>query len=186
MAVQPTRRLFTIDDYYRMGAAGILGEDDRVELIEGEIIQMPPIGDPHALCVRRTNNRVGRTVGDAAILDVQNPLRLSDRSEPMPDVMLLRPRADFYATGKPTAADVLLLIEVSDTTLRYDRQVKVPLYAREGVPEVWIADLRRALILAYRDPTPTGYRVTETYRRGDRITLSQLPGVSIAVEDILG
>jgi Uma2 family endonuclease len=185
MAVQPTRRQFTVAEYYRMGKAGILTEDDHVELIEGQVIEMPPIGGPHASCVNRSNRCLDRAVGDAAIESVQNPLNLGERSEPVPDLMLLRPRADFYVVH-PTARHVLLLIEVSDTTLAYDLRSKLPLYARHGVPEVWIVDLNRAIILVHREPTPTGYRVTETRRRGDRLVVAALPDLEIAVEDILG
>src|SRR5437764_6893632 len=117
MAAEPSPRRFTVKEYYRMAKAGIRDEDDRVELIEGEIIQMPPIGSPHASCVKRTNLVFIIGVRGAATVSVQDPLRLSDRSEPVPDLMLLRPRPDFYAAGHPTVADVLLLVEVSDTTL---------------------------------------------------------------------
>ncbi|MPZ15300.1 MAG: Uma2 family endonuclease [Chloroflexi bacterium] len=186
MAVALNRRQFTVAEYYRMGEAGILGEDDRVELIEGEIVEMPPIGSRHASCVKRTHQLFARAIGDAAIVSVQDPLRLGDLSEPVPDVMLLRPRADFYAAGHPAAYDVLLLIEVSDTTLTYDQSVKAPLYARHGVSEVWIVDLDRAIVTVHRDPAPNGYRVTETRRRGDRLAPSAFPDSHCAVDDLLG
>jgi Uma2 family endonuclease len=186
MAVEPQRRRFNVAEYYQMAAAGILHEDDRVELIDGEIIQMSPIGAPHASCVLRSNNRLGRAVGEAAIVSVQNPLRLGDFEEPVPDLMLLRPRADFYGTQHPSAMDVLLLIEVSDTTMAYDQRVKLPRYAQFGVPEVWIVDLNRDLILVHREPKSDGYLVVETYRRGSHLTIALLPGLDVAVDDILG
>src|SRR6266496_1101040 len=133
MAAKPTRRQFTVAEYYRMGKAGILTEDDRVELIEGEIIQVPPIGVPHASHVDRLLRLFASTLLAVAHISVQNPLRLSVRSEPVPDLMLLRLRPDLYSGAGPTAADVLLLVEVSDTTLSYDLQIKLPLYARHGV-----------------------------------------------------
>ena len=185
MTAQPIRRPFTVAEYYRMAKAGILTEDDRVELIEGEIIEMPPIGGPHASCVIRLTELLVSGVRGAALVSVQNPLRLSDRSEPVPDVMLLRRRPDFYSSH-PTPADVLLLVEVSDTTLDYDQQVKLPLYSREGVPEVWLADLGGQVIRVHREPRPTGYRVTLTRRRGERLSPAAFPDLELAVDDILG
>jgi Uma2 family endonuclease len=175
-----------VAEYYQMVKAGILREDDRVELIEGEIIQMPSIGSPHASCVKRANRLFNRSVGDAVVMSIQDPVQLSDYSEPVPDVVVLRPRGDFYAESHPTAADVLLLIEVSDTTLRYDQGTKVPLYAREGVPEVWVVDLNGQRLWVYREPSPTGYRITQTLRRGDHLTLLAFPDLEVAVDDILG
>jgi Uma2 family endonuclease len=124
-----------------MAAAGILGADERLELIEGQIVQITPIGSPHASSVKRTTSLFYRLLGDCATISVQDPVRLSNLSEPEPDVAVLRPRADFYAGAHPTPADVLLLVEVVDTTLRYDRRVKLPLYARSGIPEVWLVIL---------------------------------------------
>ena len=185
MAAKLMRRQFTVADYYRMGEAGILTPDDRVELIEGEIIQMPPIGDVHAWCVTHVTHLFILGVRDAAIVRCQNPLRLSDRSEPIPDVVLVRPRPRFRGPH-PTPDEVLLLVEVSDTTLGYDQRVKLPLYAREGVVEVWIVDLRQDRLWVYRDPSPTGYRVTLTLGRADRIAPSAFPDLEFAVDDILG
>src|SRR5688572_716064 len=142
MAAQPTRRRFTVDEYYQMGEAGILTEDDRVELIKGEIIQMPPIGSPHASHLLRISRLFNRFFLEQALIPMQNPLRLGERSEPIPDLMLLRLRPDLYAKGHPTPEDVLLLVEVSDTTLAYDQGTKVPLYARHGVSEVWVVDIK--------------------------------------------
>jgi len=143
------RRLFTAEEYFRMGEAGILQEDDRVELIEGEIVEMSPIGSRHAACVNRLVKLFVREVGDSGIVGAQNPVLLPDYSGPQPDVAVLRLREDFYAEAHPTPGDVLLLIEVSDTTLRYDREVKLPLYALAGILEVWIVDLQNGEILTY-------------------------------------
>jgi Uma2 family endonuclease len=186
MAAQPSRRPFTVDEYYQMAAAGILKPGDRVELIDGEIIQMAPIGDVHASEVDWLNDLFMRVLAGRVQVRVQNPLRLSDYSEPVPDIMLLRPRSDFYRSGHPTPADVILLVEVSDTTLRYDRGVKLPLYAREGVPEVWIVEIGPDQLTVHRDPSPTGYRNSQVLRRGERISLSAFPDVNLAVDDILG
>lgn len=140
-----------------MVPAGLLREDDRVELIEGEIIEMSALGSPHASCVGLLTRQFSAWVGEQALVWVQNPVRLSELSEPQPDVMLLRPRSDCYAKGHPGPADVLLLVEVSDSSLAYDRQVKVPLYARAGVVEVWTVDLVAQVVEVYREPVPGGY-----------------------------
>lgn len=185
MAAKPMRRKFTVSEYYRMGKAGILTEDDRVELIEGEIIQLPPVGDSHAWCVNRLNKLFVLGVGDRAIVGVQNPFRLSTRSEPLPDLVVMRPRASMSGPH-PTQQDAILVIEVSDTTLAYDQRVKLPLYAREGVPEVWIVDLRGERLLVNRDPSPDGYSTTLILGRGDRISPAALTDLELAVDDILG
>src|SRR5918912_896850 len=164
MSVQIAKRYFNVSEYYRMAEAGILTADDRVELIEGEIVQMSPIGSLHAACVRRLNQLLQRLLGHAAVISVQDPVRLSDFSEPEPDVALLKPRADFYAHQHPTPDDVLLIIEVADTTVLYDRNVKVPLYARAGIPEVWLVDLQQDLIEVYARPTSGAYQVQRQAR----------------------
>jgi Uma2 family endonuclease len=186
MAAQPARRQFTVAEYYQMGRVGILTEDDRVELIEGEIIEMPPIGGRHSSCVNRLNELFVTAVGSLALVTVQNPLRLDGRSEPVPDVMIVNRRTDFYEAGHPAPEDVLLLVEVSDSTIGYDRRVKLPLYAQYGVPEVWIVDLDRGVIRVHLDPMPDGYRVVRTRRRGDRLAPAAFPDLVFAVDDILG
>jgi len=182
---QPVRRRFTVDEYYKMGKARILCEDERVELIEGDIIQMPPIGGPHASRVNRLNYQFVLALANRAMVTVQNPLRLNTESEPVPDVLLLKPRDDFYESH-PTPSDVLLLVEVSDTTLRYDLRTKVPLYARLGVPEVWVEDLRGDVLRVFRDPAPTGYGTSFTCGRGEHISPLAFPDLTFAVDDILG
>jgi Uma2 family endonuclease len=187
MAIELSRRHFTVDDYYRMAEAGILREDDRVELIEGEIIEMLPIGSLHASVVDRLSafflTQVPR---DQAQVRSQNPVRLNDRSEPLPDVCLLQPKADYYASGHPGPEDVLLLIEVSDSTIAYDRGVKLPLYARSGIPEVWIVDLSAEAIEIYREPSDGAYRSASVARRGEQVSPAALPEVKLAVDSILG
>ena len=174
-AAEPTPRRFTVDEYYRMAEAGILSEDDRVELIEGEIIQMPPVGSRHSWRVRRIARLFHTTVGERAEIAVQDPLRLSTRSEPVPDLMLLQLRPD-YETHQPMTADALLVVEVADSTLSYDRRTKVPLYAREGVPEMWLVDLPNGRVTVHREPTPTGYQLTQTYRPGRAHIAACVPG----------
>lgn len=125
-----------VADYHRMGETGILGEDERVELIDGEIFEMPLIGSPHGGRINQLNRLLTKAVGESAIVSIQNPFVLDDRSEPEPDLALPRPRTDFYTASHPCASDVLLLIEVTDSSLQIDRDIKVPLYARHGIPEV--------------------------------------------------
>ncbi|MEK7702599.1 MAG: Uma2 family endonuclease [Nitrospirota bacterium] len=152
MSIQLEKRAFTSDEYHRMGEAGILSEDDRVELIEGEIIQMSPIGKHHASCVNRLNRILNMELGALAIISVQNPIRIGNFSEPQPDIVLLKPRTDFYAEQAPTAEDVLLLIEVADTSIEYDRTVKIPLYAAANISEVWIVNLQEGQVEVYSEP----------------------------------
>jgi Uma2 family endonuclease len=185
MAAQPTRRKFTVAEYYRMGESGILGCDERDELIKGEIIQMPPMGGPHASRVDRLTRELTRIPGTSAQIRVQGPLRLTEVNEPVPDVMLLRPRAVDYESAHPTANDVLLLVEVSDSTLSYDIDTKIPLYSRSGVPESWIVDVNRKVILFYLDPTPAGYRLAQTKGVGDQIAPSAFPQCEFPVEAIV-
>ncbi len=186
MSVQVQRRLFTVEEYHRMAEAGILSEDDRIELIEGELIAMSPIGSRHAACVKRLVRLLDRAVGERAIVSAQDPIRLGRHSEPQPDVALLRHRPDFYASAHPGPEDVLLIVEVAETSADYDRTVKIPLYARHGIPEAWLVDLTEEHIEIYRQPSPQGYRETRTARRGETLHPIALPGLTIAVEDILG
>jgi Uma2 family endonuclease len=154
----PHRRKLSADQFEQMGRTGILGPDARVELIEGEMIEMAPIGSRHAAAVAFLSMHFTRAVGDAALVWIQNPLRLADDSEPQPDVMLLRPSADRYRSAHPRPQDVLLLVEVADTTLAFDRETKLPLYARHGVPEVWILNLDAERLEVHREPGAGGYR----------------------------
>jgi len=156
----------TVQEYHRMGEVGIFGEDDRVELIEGELIDMTPIGSAHAGKVNRLQAVLSRTLRDRAIVSVQNPVILGTESEPQPDVMVLKTREDFYESSHPRPQDVLLLIEVADTTDRYDRAVKVPLYARHGIPEVWLLDLQEERLEVYHGPEGGEYRHVDFYRTG--------------------
>ena len=180
-----TRHRLTVADYYRMGEAGVFAPNDRVELIEGEVINMAPIGTKHAASVTRLARLFERAVGDRAVVSSQNPLRLSDLSEPEPDVMLLAPRDDFYAGAHPTATDVLLLIEVADSSARYDREIKLPLYARHGVAEVWIVDLEAAVVRFFRQPQGERYLdITSTAIPG-AAPVSALPGVVVDLAGVL-
>jgi Uma2 family endonuclease len=186
MAVLLVRRRFTADEYHRMADVGIFNEDDRVELIEGEIVEMTPIGSRHAACVDRLNELLVQHFAGVALIRVQNPVRLSDDSEPQPDLALLRRKADFYASREPTPDDVILLVEVADTSLEYDRRVKVPLYAHSGIREVWLIGLERETVTVYQDPAPSGYRTIRTLRRGDRLAPAAFADRELAIADILG
>ena len=182
MALPVTRHRFTVEDYEQMGVAGILGEDDRVELIAGEIVDMSPIRPRHAACVNQATRLLSGQLGDAGRLSVQNPVRLGDHDEPQPDLVVLRLGPD-YTQSLPTPADVLLLIEVADTSLSYDRRVKIPLYARAGIAEVWLVDLKGRVVFRYTDPYEGAYRRAERVGRGQRLTALNLPGLEIAVDD---
>lgn len=181
--VKVQRKLFSVAEYDQMVRAGVLGEDDHVELIEGEIVEMSPIGAAHAGYVARLNRILASQVAGQALVFVQNPLRLA-RSEPEPDLALLRPRADDYIGSLPEAADVLLLIEVADTSADYDRHFKLPLYASAGIAETWLVDLNRRLVEVYRQPGETGYAEKRTRRADDQLAVAALPGVRLTVSDI--
>ena len=185
MSVEVTRRRFTVDEYYRMAAAGILADDDRVELIEGEIIEMAAIGRRHAACVNRLTALLVEAVGRRANVQIQNPVQLSDYSEVQPDAALLRRREDFYESARPAPSDVLLVIEVSDATLLFDRRIKVPLYARMGIPETWLVNLESGVIEVHREPAAEGYRKVQQAARGQRVVLAALPEIALRVDDIL-
>lgn len=179
------RHLLTVDDFYRMAEAGVLAPDARVELIEGEIIEMAPQRSLHAATVNELATRLHKVVGDSVRITCQTPLRLSPRSEPEPDLMLLRPRDDGYAVSHPGPADVLLLIEVADTSARYDREIKLPLYARHGVAEVWIVDLQAGLLRTHRRPDAGDYLETNAGQAPGVVTLPGLPDVQVDLTGLL-
>lgn len=185
MAIQVLRHRFTVEDYYRMAATGVLSEDDRVELLDGEIVDMTPIGSGHMGCVNRLTQLFSLGCGTRAIVQVQGPIRLGPHSEPQPDLALLRPRPDFYAEGHPGPDAVLLLVEVADTSLDVDRTVKLPLYARARIPEVWLVDLLGGRVEVHRAPEATGYGDVRRLGRGERLSPLALPGIAVRVEDIV-
>jgi Uma2 family endonuclease len=185
-SAQVARHLFTVDEYHRMGETGILGEDDRVELIEGQIIEMNPIRSAHAARVKRLNRLLVRRLGTRAIVQVQDPVVLSRFSEPEPDLAVLKPRADFYASRHPEAADVLLIVEVADTSRGFDRSVKAPLYARVGIRELWVVDVIEEIVQVHRKPQRGAYREVNRFGRAQRVTIAALPRMAFRVADILG
>lgn len=186
MDVEITHHLFTTDEYEQMIAAGVLTEEDRVELISGEIIEMSPINVPHVLCVNALTRLFSRQLGEKAIVSVQNPIHLDKQSRPRPDVALWRPRSDDYAIGLAEPEDIFLVVEVADTSLHFDRTVKLPLYARAGIEEVWLVNLASREIEVYREPTAAGYRIMRRLFSGDTAVPLAFPEVEFAVNDILG
>ncbi len=185
MAVPNPKRL-TIDEFHQMAEAGYFLPDERVELIRGEIVEMPPMGSRHIACVIQLN-RLLSTLIPRVLLSPQCPLQLPEcETEPQPDLALLWPRGDL-ASNPPIAADVPLVIEIAESSLSHDRDVKIPLYAESGIPEAWLVDVRkgRGTITVYRRPSPQGYQEVREYRRGDEISPEALPDVSFAVDSIL-
>ena len=186
MSVQTQKRLFTVQEYHLMSEAGVFANHERVELIEGEIIQMAAIGTRHASCVKRLNRRFSVIPEEIAILGVQDPIQLTERTEPQPDVVLLQPRADYYETAHPIPSEVLLLVEVSDSTVNFDRDVKVPNYARSGIQEVWLWDLEANCLEVYREPTANGYTSIQKFERGEIVSPLAFPDFQVSVDLILG
>lgn len=187
MATVLKKRRFTIKEYYQMAEAGILTERDRVELIEGEVVEMMPIGVRHAGTVNRLASALWGALREQAVVSVQNPVRIAAlNSEPQPDVAVLRPRPDFYASAHPEPEDVFLIVEVMDTSTEYDRRVKVPLYARAGIREVWLVDLTTDTVEVLRHPAGDRYQDVRTRRRDDSLTVEALPDLSLPVTDIIG
>jgi Uma2 family endonuclease len=185
MTARRALRRFSVAEYERMVDVGILNENDRVELIRGEIVAKMTIGTPHVACVNRLNRLLVQATGDQAIVSVQNPVRLRD-SEPEPDITLFAPKADFYRSDKASGSDVMLVVEVADASLEYDREVKRPLYAENGIADYWIVNLVDGCLEVYRQPRPDGtYADARTLRPGKTIQLLALPGVTFAVADIL-
>lgn len=169
-----------------MAEVGILCEDDRVELLDGEIWQMSPIGAYHAACIDRLNRLLNRQARPDVIVRVQSSIQLDDYTEPQPDLALLRMQPDFYAEALPTAADVLLLIEVADTSLEFDRRVKLPRYAQAGIPEVWLVDLKEKIVRVYTRPAESGYQAIQELAPDQTAAATTIAGLAVAVKDILG
>jgi Uma2 family endonuclease len=185
MNVQALKRRFTVEEFHRMSTAGVLSEDDRVELIDGEVVTMTPIGPRHASCVRRLMAVLSPLVGDAAIVDAQNPLLLGEYAEPQPDVVLLKPRPDFYRHAHPGPSDALLVIEIADTSATYDRTVKVPLYARAGIAELWVINLSEGLVEVYRQPAGGEYGEHVAAGRETSLPVPGLGTLQVAVDAVL-
>lgn len=185
MSIQLARRLIHADEYYRMAEAGILTENDRVELIHGEIIEMSPIGKKHASMVDRLNNTISTIVRSTAIIRVQGPIRVNDLNEPEPDLTILKPKDDYYADAHPGPKDVLIVIEVTDTTYEYDHEIKLPLYASSEIPEFWLINLNKNEIEVYSSPAKGAYKKMEIFYAEDILKLD-FCDKTLAVSKILG
>jgi Uma2 family endonuclease len=182
----PRRHGITVDEYYRMAETGELAPDARVELIEGEIIDMPPVGNPHMATVDRLNKLLVQGAGDRAIVRCQGAVQLGDFSMPQPDFVLLAPRVDYYSTRRAVADDVFRVIEVSDTTLSYDRGRKLALYARFGLPEFWVIDVNSRRLYLHRRPSENAYTETAILEAPSSMNLERLPGIELDLSWLLG
>jgi len=184
-AISIERKAFTVGEYEQMISAGVLSEDERLELIEGEILAMSPIGGLHIQVVNRLNRLLVLLLKDQAVVSIQNPVRLRN-SEPQPDVAILRSTVNDRPAGVPRASDVVLVVEVADTSVDLDRTIKIPLFGREGIPEAWLVDLAQGSIEVYRGPGPSGYRNKQTLGASDFLTIEAIADTRLLVDDILG
>jgi Uma2 family endonuclease len=180
----PQKHPISAEEYLRMGEAGVFAPEARLELIEGEIIEMAPIGPPHLSRVNKLNKLFVQRVGDRAIVSVQNSLVIAERSVPQPDVVLLAPREDEYSRSMPRASDVLLVVEVSDSTLKFDLRTKVPLYARCGIAEAWVVDVNDRVVHVFREPGEDGYRSSASLKAGQAVACAALPDVRIQIDQL--
>jgi len=183
--VEPKKRLFTIEEYHKMAETGILGEDERVELIGGEIFEMPPIGPLHASCVDDLNEMLVQQLAGKAKVRVQNPVHLTAHSERYPDIAIVRRREDSYHTENAKAEDVLLIIEVADTTLKSDRETKIPEYAQAGIPEVWLVDLQNKKIEVHHKPLQGDYQTIQKFQKGQEVVSPTVSDFKVKVDDII-
>ncbi len=185
MPVSASKYLFTTRDFHRMAEAGVFGDDERVELLGGEVVPMTPIGPRHASWVTTLHRALDRAAGQDAVIRTQNPVVLGDYWEPQPDIAVVRFRPDWYRDAHPVPADILLLVEVGDSSIDDDRERKLPAYATAGVPEVWLIDVARRLVHIFRNPSSTGYLDVRTLGADDRLTTPALPALDAAVGDVL-
>ncbi|CAN5321051.1 Uma2 family endonuclease [soil metagenome] len=179
------RRKFTIAEYHSLIESGVVRPEERIELWKGELIDMSPIGKRHIACVNFLLDRLKDLLGKKVIVSVQNPIVLSDQSEPQPDISLLKRRDDFYRSATATGDDTLLVIEVSDTSSRYDREVKLPGYAAAGIKEAWLVDLENDRVEIFTDPGPKGYRLVKILSHDETAASTIFTEVQIAVDDLL-
>ncbi|MCF3645440.1 Uma2 family endonuclease [Planktothrix agardhii] len=184
MSIQVLKRYFTVEDYQKMGEVGVFKADENNELVAGEIIKMSPIGKRHAACVNRCNHLFYQILGDQILISVQNPIQLNNLSQPQPDLVLLQPRPDFYEERHPQPSDIILLIEVSDTTIDFDQQVKIPLYCQSDIQEVWLIDLNQNIVRVYRTPTANGYQSIQFFTVEQTLTLAAFPEFNININQI--
>jgi Uma2 family endonuclease len=186
MSLSLTTRKFTVEEYEKMSEQGIIKPDEKVELIRGEIIKMSPMGTRHAACIYRLTQLFSRKFADLILLGVQNPIRLNDNSQPEPDLSLLIPRSDFYVSAHPQPEDIYLIIEVSDSTLDYDRNTKIPLYAEANIKEVWLVNLQEECLEVYRYPVNFIYQSIQKYERGESVVIESFSEIELTLSEILG
>lgn len=188
MLTKVERKTFTIDEYHQMAELGVLKKEDRLELIEGDIVHMAAIGSVHAACVNRLNRLFNKVFPEDILIGVQNPVILDDFSEPEPDLSLLKARKDFYAKRHPTAEDIFLIVEVADSSMQYDQEVKLPLYAQSGIPEVWIIDLNAARIDVYTHCTARErrYKFRRSFFSGETVSPSLFPTITLPIDGMIG
>jgi len=184
MTAQLLTHKFTTQQYHLMHEAGVFPEGDRLELINGEITKMSPIGRKHAACINRLVEFFTQKLGTQIVLSVQNSIRLDDNSQPQPDLAILKRRNDFYEEGLPTPSDILLIIEVSDSTIAYDRDIKMPLYAAAGIPEMWLFDVNKKAIEGYSLPSSSGYKQMRRYEADDTLAMLAFPDVIFNWEEL--
>ena len=185
MPVQLARRLINVEEFHRMAETGILTEKDHVELIHGEIIEISPIGSRHSSTVNRISNILKEVLGKNAIISVQNPVVIDDHNQPQPDISILKPSHNYYADRHPGPRDILLVIEVADTTRDYDREIKLPLYASAKIPEFWLVNLEKDEIEVHRLPVQNAYKNIEPCRGSDQIELGLFHS-KISTKELLG
>ncbi|GCA77002.1 hypothetical protein MiTe_03854 [Microcystis aeruginosa NIES-2520] len=186
MSLSLITRKFTVEEYEKMATQGIIKPDEKVELIRGEIIKMSPMGTRQAAGIARLTQLFYRKFGDLILLGVQNPIRLNNNSQPEPDLSLLIPRADFYVAAHPCPEDIYLIIEVSDSTLDYDRYTKIPLYAEANIKEVWIVNLKEECLEVYRHPLHGSYQAIQKYSINERVFMASFPDIEFTIAEILG
>ncbi len=184
MAIQLEQRLLTVQDYHRMIEAGILTKEDRVELLNGQLIKMSPIGSRHAACVDKIDELLKKLTADKALVRVQNPVITNSLSEPEPDIAIVKRKDNYYADGHPKPDDVYLIIEVADSSLEKDRQTKLEIYASANIPEYWIINLDKKEVEVYQSPFKNTYRSKKLFFPEDAIELPRL-GVALAVQQLL-
>jgi len=182
---QPVQLRFTVDDYHKMIELGMLKDYEQAEIIEGRLIKKMTVGDRHAAVVNTLNKFLVRSVPDSVLVSIQNPIRLGDYNEPEPDVVLAD-LTKYDGKRHPQPTEILLVIEVSDTTVKYDREVKLPLYAEAEIQEVWVINLPKDIVEVHRKPTVGLYQTVEIYKRGDQLQPASLPDLSMSVDEILG
>jgi Uma2 family endonuclease len=173
------RHSYTVADFERMGEAGIFAPEDRVELVGGEVVDMAPIGSRHAAIVSLVAERLAEAVGRSAIVRVQSPLIVDDETYVEPDLVVLVRREDYYRADHPRPADVLLIVEVAETSLAYDRDVKLPLYARAGIPQVWLVDVTGTVLTVFGEPAGDRYQAVAATGAPAAMSLAALPGTTV-------